>query len=142
MNLKTIFLLLVVAVAVGLNSFASDNLITLQTQDNSEHEAIFNDQTDFTPNSDGFVIIHFTLTSALTSQEQAEVDELRSENTDRIDIQQNGLDITVKLVGNLSNSGVWNKVFYTMGITQYTFGNDPDQKKQPFDIFANQFNIP
>ena len=138
--MKAYFLTL--SVFFSLSLFASNEIsaAALQTQD-VEQEATFSTDMNFDQNSDGFVEVEFTLLRAINASEQSEIDELTSENADRLSIEIIGSQIKVRLQGDLSNAGVWNKIFYTIGITQYTFGDSADQIKQPFDVFSNHFNL-
>ena len=133
-----------------LATFLSLNLLANQSSEisprifqiqNAEQEAIFDSSLDFTSKTEGTVEIEFKLSAEINDAQQKEVNELISENVDRIEITFDGLNVKVKLNADLSNAHVWGKIFYSMGITQYTFGISTEQIKQPFDIFTNHFNL-
>lgn len=142
MKMKHLTLALIFVSVYVLPSFTFIDPIMLQMQDEAGHEAKFSDQTSFEVASDGFIHIEFEISNDLMQNEVLNVNELNEENVDRLHILIENKTVKVDLLGNLSNSHVWHKVFTAMGITTFTYGAGQNEMQQPFDVFSDHFQLP
>ncbi|UKN03551.1 hypothetical protein K6119_08490 [Paracrocinitomix mangrovi] len=141
MKLNYITFILINILSISLFANSNTNSSIFQINEETELEAFFDDHADFNKSVDEFTVVEFTLSRVLNSNEEKEMNELNSENAERIKIEVNGLQVKISLKSDISNSNVWAKIFHTIGISQYTFGDKTDQIKQPFDVFANHFKL-